>query len=101
MRAPAKKKPRRATAPAISAVTSAHITLETHADGNVFACFDGYSVELGKFSGAAALRAQQLRTGLPLKSFESGRNAVEKEVDVLVRRLARRGLLEFESPRPV
>jgi SagB-type dehydrogenase family enzyme len=95
VRAPAKKKPRRATAPAISAVASAHITLETHPDGNVFACFDGYSVELGKFSGAAALRAQQLRTGLPLKSFEAGRNAVEKEVDVLVRRLARRGLLEY------
>jgi len=95
VRAPAKNKPQRATSSTISAVTSAHITLETHPDGNVFACFDGYSVELGKFSGAAALRAQQLRTGLPLKSFESGRNAVEKEVDLLVRRLARRGLLEY------
>jgi SagB-type dehydrogenase family enzyme len=95
VRAPAKKKPRRATAPAISAVTSAHITLETHADGNVFACFDGYSIELGKFSTGAAARAQRLRSGLPLKSFASGRNPVDKEIDVLVRRLARRGLLEY------
>ena len=95
MRAPAKKKPRRVVPPALSASLSAHITLETHPDGNVFASFDGYSVELGKFSGAAALRAQALRTGLPLKSFVAGRNPVDKEIDVLVRRLARRGLLEY------
>ncbi|HEY2246063.1 MAG TPA: dehydrogenase, partial [Bradyrhizobium sp.] len=94
MRAPAKKK-RRATSPIISAVASAHIRLETHPDGNVLACFDDYSIELGKFSGAAALRAQQLRTGLPLRSFAAGRSAVDKEVDLLVRRLARRGLLEY------
>jgi SagB-type dehydrogenase family enzyme len=95
VRAPAKKKSRRATPPIISAVVSTHIRLETHADGNVFACFDDYSIELGKFSGAAALRAQQLRTGLPLKSFASGRSAVDKEIELLVRRLARRGLLEY------
>ena len=96
MRAPAKKKPRRPIATSVlSAVASAHIRLETHPDGNVFACFDDYAIELGKFSGAAALRAQQLRTGLPLKSFTTGRNAVDKEVDLLVRRLARRGLLEY------
>ncbi len=95
MRVPAKKKTQRATPPLISAVVSAHIRLETHPDGNVFACFDDYALELGKFSGAAALRAQQLRTGLPLKSFAAGRNAVDKEVDLLVRRLARRGLLEY------
>ncbi|MEO6841696.1 MAG: SagB family peptide dehydrogenase [Bradyrhizobium sp.] len=95
MRAPAKKKPRRAAPAVISAVASAHIRLETHPDGNVFACFDDYAIELGKFSGAAALRAQQLRTGLPLKSFASGRNPVDKEVDLLVRRMAQRGLLEY------
>jgi SagB-type dehydrogenase family enzyme len=95
VRAPAKTKSRRVAPPALSASLSAHITLETHPDGNVFASFDGYSVELGKFSGAAALRAQALRTGLPLKSFVAGRNAVDKEIDVLVQRLARRGLLEY------
>ena len=95
MRAPAKKPPRRAAAPVISAVASAHITLNTQPDGSVFASFDGYSVELGKYSGAAALRAQALRTGLPLKSFAAGRTQVDKEIDLLVRRLARSGLLEY------
>jgi SagB-type dehydrogenase family enzyme len=95
VRAPAKKKPRRVAPPVISAVAGAHITLKTHPDGNVFASFDGYSVELGKYSGAAALRAQALGTGLPLKSFAAGRTPVDKEIDVLVRRLARSGLLEY------
>ena len=95
MRAPAKRKPRRLASPVISAVASAHIMLETRADGNVLASFDGYSVELGKYSGAAALRAQALRTGLPLKSFAAGRTPVDKEIDLLVRRLARSGLVEY------
>ena len=96
MRAPAKKKQRRAIAASVlSAVASSHIRLETHPDGNVFASFDGYSVELGKYSGKAALRVQALRTGLPLKSFAAGRNPVDKEIDALVRRLARSGLLEY------
>jgi SagB-type dehydrogenase family enzyme len=95
LRAPGKKKGRRIAPPAISAWLSAHITLEVDADGNVFACFDGQSDGLGKFSVGAAKRAQELRTGLPLTSFASGRSAVDKEIDLLVRRLARRGLLEY------
>jgi SagB-type dehydrogenase family enzyme len=95
VRAPAKMKPRRSAPSVISAFVSAHITLETHPDGNVFASFDGYSVELGKFSGPAALRAKALRTGLPLDSFASSGSAIDKEIDLLVRRLARRGLLEY------
>jgi SagB-type dehydrogenase family enzyme len=95
VRAPAKRKPLRVAPPVISAVAGAHIALKTHPDGNVFASFDGYSVELGKYSGAAALRAQALRSGLPLKSFAAGRTPVDKEIDVLVRRLARSGLVEY------
>jgi SagB-type dehydrogenase family enzyme len=59
------------------------------------ACFDGYAVGLGKFSADAMARAQELRKGLPLSSFASDRGPVEKEIDLLVRRLARRGLLEY------
>ena len=100
MRAPAKKKQRRAIAASVlSAVASSHIRLETHPDGNVFASFDGYSVELGKYSGKAALRVQALRSGLPLKSFAAGRNPVDKEIDTLVRRMARSGLLEYRLGR--
>ena len=71
------------------------MTLEAHADGEVAACFDGYSVGLGTFSVGAADRAQDLRTGLPLASFAPGGRDIDKEIDLLVRRLARRGLLEY------
>ena len=99
MRAPAKKQRQRTTPSAIFAVASAHIELETRADGNISAHFNGHKVELGKFSADASDRARQLRTGLPLRSFVSGRNAVDKEIDVLARRLARRGLLEYRLGR--
>jgi SagB-type dehydrogenase family enzyme len=78
----------------ISARTVGHITLEAKADGNIAASFDGYSVGLGKFSRAAVARAKELRTGLPLASFAAGRVA-DREIDLLVRRLAQSGLLEY------
>jgi SagB-type dehydrogenase family enzyme len=43
----------------------------------------------------AAERAQALRTGLPLHALASSRRGIDKEVDGLVRRLARHGLLEY------
>ena len=95
MRAPAKKKGRRNAPSSISARLSAPITFEARADGNIFACFNDHSDGLGKFSADAVKRAQELRTGLPLASFETGARAVEKEIDLLVRRLARRGLVEY------
>ncbi len=93
MRAPGRKSGREA-APTVAARLSGHVTLETHADGQIVACFDGFSVGLGTFSASAAERAQGLRAGLPLASFASGRNT-DKEIDLLVRRLARHGLLEY------
>jgi len=98
LRAPGKKKRPRTAPPAISARLNGHIALEAHADGSIAACFDGYSIGLGRFSAAAGKRAQELRTGLPLASFGSGR-ALDKEIDVLVRRLAERGLLEYRLGR--
>jgi SagB-type dehydrogenase family enzyme len=93
----------------LSARLVGHVTLEARADGNIAVCFDnGYSVGLGKLSAAAADRAQDLRTGLPLASFapqgplpkpEEGRVAVGKEIERLVRQLARRGLLEYRQAR--
>ncbi len=94
MRAPGKKPGRRITPPVISARLGGHITLEAKADGSVTACFSGYSLGLGKFSSGVALRALELRTGLTLASFATGR-AADKEVDLLVRRLAQSGLLEY------
>jgi SagB-type dehydrogenase family enzyme len=95
LRAPAKKKGRRTAAPSISARLGSHITIEAQADGSIFACFDGYSVGLGKFSAGAVERAQDLRTGLPLGSFAPDGRTADEEIDLLVRRLARRGLLEY------
>ena len=95
MRAPAKKKRQRTARPAIFARLSGHIRLEPRADGTILGRFDDHSISFGKFSAAAAKRAQDLRAGLPLASFEPGGSAIDKEIDLLVRRLARSGLVEY------
>jgi SagB-type dehydrogenase family enzyme len=95
------KRARRAQS-AVSARLTGHVTLQMQANGTIVACFDGYSVDLGKFSADAAERAHDLRAGLPLAAFASGTRDVDKEIRLLVRRLARRGLLEYRlrrSPR--
>ena len=94
MRAPATKS-RRAAPPILSARLSGHVALEARAGGELAASFDGYAVSLGTFSAAAAKRAQDLRTGLPLASFTSSRRSVDKEIDLLVHRLARHGFVEY------
>ena len=72
-----------------------HVSLEARPNGTVVACFDGHSVGLGEVSTPAADRAQALRTGLPLHALASSRRRIDREVDGLVRRLARHGLLEY------
>src|SRR3982074_992539 len=86
LRAPGKKKGRKNAAPLLSAPA---------ADGSLAACFDAYSVGFGKFSARAADRAQSLRVGLPISSFSPNGGDIDKEVDLLVRRLAHSGLLEY------
>jgi SagB-type dehydrogenase family enzyme len=54
---------------------------------------------LGTFSAGATDRALDLRVGLPLASFASGGRIIDKEIDLLVRRLASRGLLEYRFGR--
>jgi SagB-type dehydrogenase family enzyme len=98
LRAPATKTGRRAASATLSARLGDRVTLEAQSDGKLLACFEGYSLGLGTFSADAADRAQALRTGLPLASFASGRS-VDKELDLLVRRLARHGLLEYRLRR--
>ncbi len=90
----------RPPAPApVSARLRGHIRLEAHANGEIVAGFDGYSVGLGTFSTGAGDRAQELRIGLPLSSFASDSRKIDKEIGRLVRRLARRGLLEYRLGR--
>ena len=95
MRAPGTKRGRRAAPPTLSARLGGHVTLEARSDGTLVACFHGHSVGLGKFSAAAADRAQQLRTGLPFGAFASAGRTIDDEMHRLVRRLAGHGLLEY------
>jgi SagB-type dehydrogenase family enzyme len=99
LRAPGTKRGRRAAPATLAARLVGHVTLEARSDGNIVARFDGHSVGLGTFSAAAADHAHQLRAGLPLASFASGRRPVDKEVELLVRRLALHGLLEYRLGR--
>ena len=71
--------------------------LEAHSNGKIVACFDHHSVDLGQFSAGAADRAQDLRMGMPLGSFESGGR--DEEIHLLVRRLVSHGLLEYRLGR--
>ena len=98
MRAPEKKKARQVT-PTLSARLADRIRLEAHASGRIIACRDGPLVDLGAFSAAAADRAQNLSIGLPLAALASGRH-IDKEIDLLVRRLAGHGLLEYRLRSP-
>ncbi|MGP0059450.1 MAG: SagB family peptide dehydrogenase [Beijerinckiaceae bacterium] len=90
---------RRAAPAHVSARLRSQVTLETHANGEIVAYFDRNSLALGTFNAGAADRAQDLRTGLALASFASDRRKIDKEIDLLVRRLARSGLLEYRLGR--
>lgn len=79
----------------LAARLRAHVRLEAHANGEVFAYVDGYLVSLGRFGAGAAERTRELHKGLPLASFaESGRKS-DTELALLVRRLAENGLLDY------
>jgi SagB-type dehydrogenase family enzyme len=95
LRAPGTKRGQRATPAVLSARLVGHVSLEAQTSGEIVASFDGFSVGLGTFSAAAAERAEGLRTGLPLSAFASDGRDFDKEIHLLVRRLAARGLLEY------
>jgi SagB-type dehydrogenase family enzyme len=89
------KKRQKPAQPLLCARLNSRIRLGLAHDGSLAASLDGYAIPLPRLSAGAAKRAQELRDGLPLKSFSAGRNAVEKEIGLLVRRLARQGLIEY------
>jgi SagB-type dehydrogenase family enzyme len=97
--APAPKRVRSAAPAKAYARLRRRIRLEAQASGEIIACFDGHSVGLGTFSAAATDRAKELRIGLPLSSISSARRNIDKEIGLLVRRLARHGLLEYRLGR--
>jgi SagB-type dehydrogenase family enzyme len=99
LRAPGTKKRRRAAPATLSARLVGHVTLEARSDGSIAACFGGHSVGLGKLSAGAAERAQDLRVDLPFGAFASGDQSIDEEINLLVRRLAGHGLLEYRLGR--
>ena len=95
MTTPKRKTSERKTAtPVLAAHVVEHITLEGQADGNVVALIEGYAQSFGKFAPGISKRLVELRSGLPLTSI-AGSDAADKEINLLVRRLARSGLLEY------
>jgi SagB-type dehydrogenase family enzyme len=99
LRTPEKKKGKKATTLVLSARLNDRVTLKTDTDGKIAATFEGYSVELGKFSADAVKRALSLGDGLPLASFASARKPLDAEIGLLVRRLAHSGLIEYGLAR--
>jgi SagB-type dehydrogenase family enzyme len=89
-------KTRRKTAPPVlSARLNERFTLQMRPDGSLAADYEGYTVELGKISSGALKRLRDLRSGLPLHSFSADGSSVDREIDLVVRRLARQGLVEY------
>ena len=99
MAAPRKNSRRKTATPILVARVNPHVTLEAQADGQVVARFEGFAQSFGKFSPTTAKRLGELRTGLPLASIARG-SAAGKETDLLVKRLARSGLVEYRLGPP-
>jgi SagB-type dehydrogenase family enzyme len=89
------KKAARRAQPLLCARLNSRIRLALAPDGTISASLDGYAIPFPRLSVAAAKRAQELHAGLPLKSLSTARSAVDKEIALLVKRLARQGLIEY------
>ena len=90
----------RAIAPAtLLARLAGHVALEAQPNSEIAARFYGHSVILGRFSAAVSHRAQALRAGVPLSALGSGARDIDREIALLIQRLARLGLLEFRLGR--
>src|SRR4051812_38545119 len=72
-----------------------YVALEARSSGEVFACFGDEHVRLGEFSPAATARVPELSIGLALGGSASAPGEADTEIEALVRRLARHGLLEY------
>src|SRR5262245_9773217 len=100
MRAPKKAAARKAAAPVLCACVNDQVALDIYDNGKVGAFFDGYAIEIGHISPGTAKRARGLSEGLPISSFSPARKPVDREVEALVRHLARSGLLEYRLKPP-
>jgi SagB-type dehydrogenase family enzyme len=95
LRSPRRERARQTGPATLAAKIGSHVTIEAHPSGEIVASVYGQSIGLGKFSAGAAARAQELRAGLSLGLFAPNDRSIDKEVQLLVRRLARHGLVEY------
>ena len=100
MRAHEVRRGRGRVPPTLSARLIGRATLAIDPTAKVSVSIEGHDFGLGMLSPAAAERARSLRAGLPLASFASRSRGSDKEIDHLVRRLARLGLVEYGLRRP-
>jgi SagB-type dehydrogenase family enzyme len=98
LRAPKKQSTRRKATPTLSVRLNERVSLQVQPGGGLAAMVDSYPVELGRFSAQVLKRAEGLHDGLPLTSF-AGSKPLAQETAALVRRLARRGLVEYRVAR--
>jgi len=91
---------RKTDTPALLARVNDQVTLDVYDNGKVGAFFDGYGVDIGHVSVGAVPRARELSQGLPLGSFSPARKDVDRQIEGLVRHLARSGLLEYRLTAP-
>ncbi len=95
MKSPGTKSRRQAAPPGIFARLGSWARVEAHGSGAIVAVFDANSSSLGTFSPAAVNCLQELHSGLPLKTLVSESGGASKEINLLIRRLAAYGLLEY------
>lgn len=98
MRAPTgnkKKRKPRAAPTILSARISAHVALDARSNGEIVASFGQYSINLGQFGASVANRVHDLRAGIPLGSFGTDARSSEEQIQLLLRRLAGHGFLEY------
>jgi SagB-type dehydrogenase family enzyme len=90
------KPARKTAAPVLLARVNDQVTLEVYANGKVGAYVDGYAIELGSISPGSVTRAKGFGEGLAVASFSPTRKPADKEIELLARRLARSGFLEYQ-----
>jgi SagB-type dehydrogenase family enzyme len=94
VRAAEKKRRKPAQTPDLFVRLAAHVTLEVQPGGQILAAFHGYSIGLGTFDASVAAHVPALRTGVSLRTVARG-SRTDQGIDALVRRLARRNLVEY------
>lgn len=95
-----KKPAQKAAVPVLAARVNDHVTLDVNDNGKVGAFFDGYAIDIGNVGTSAVKRTRELSEGLPIASFSPARKAADRDIEALVRRLARSGLLEYRLVPP-